>query len=249
MRRRTISISKKLPPINQKKATTADKGPFDDPDDYMRPDLDDGPTVIQSSDGPSPNSGPHLICREKEATVNPRYLLSGPATTRKHVEVIPETDHATTVNSVDPFEERQQQPRQLSSFAKRLKGEQPVRSKVTITTEARPQLLPEAAHGQARKRSFVFEPEVRFDDPEKTLVDVENQMPWRRARSVSLDSSASSSDTVDDKASVARSEELTPEMEWRRALGPPYRNLTETMICMVHVSRHTRQHWVILTFI
>ncbi|KFY65210.1 hypothetical protein V497_01469 [Pseudogymnoascus sp. VKM F-4516 (FW-969)] len=234
IRRRTISISKKLLSINQKEATTADKGPFDDPDDYMRPDLDDEPTVIQSSDGPSANPKLQLIGREKEVTVNPRYLLSRTTTARKQVEAIPETDHATTVNSADPFEERQQQPRQLSNFAKRLKGEQPVRSKVTITTEAQPQPLPKAAHGQARKRSFVFEPEVRFDDPEKTLVDVENQMPWRRARSVSLGSSGSSSDTVDDKASVARSEELTHEMEWRRALGPPYRNLTETMICMVH---------------
>lgn len=237
-RRRTLSIPKKMPHISQNKTITANKGPFDDPDDDMRPDFDDEPTIVQQFGDPSPNRKPQPLGREREANVNPHYLVSRPTTAGKNVEVIPETDHASTVNSVDPFAERQ--PRQLSNFAKRLKGEQPARSKVTITTEAQPQPLLKAASRQPRKRSFVFEPEVTVADPDKTLVDTENQNPWRRARSISLGSSVSSSDIADDKASVAASEEaqLTPEMAWRKTLQPPYRNLTDTLICMVYVSRN-----------
>lgn len=240
IRRRMLSIPRKVPHISHNKAIATDKGPFDDPDDDMRPDFDDEPTIVQHFGDPSPNRKLELLGREKEATINPRYLLSRPTTAGKNVEVIPETDHASTVNSVDPFAERQ--PRKLSNFAKRLKGEQPARSKVTIANEAQPQPLLKAA-SRPRKRSFVFEPEVKVADPDKTLVDTENQNPWRRARSISLGSSASSSDIADDKASVAASEEeeLTPEMAWRKTLQPPYRNLTDTLICMVHVSRSPPQ--------
>ncbi|OBT90127.1 hypothetical protein VE02_00898 [Pseudogymnoascus sp. 03VT05] len=234
IRRRTLSIPKKMPHISRNKDIATEKGPFDDSDDGMLLAFDDEPTTLQYIDDPSPDRKLQHFGRKKEATVDPHYLLSRPATTGKKFEVIPETDHASTINSVNPFEERQ--PRQLSNFAKRLKGEQPVRSKVTITTDSQPQPVLKAANGQPRKPSFVFEPEVSVPDPEKTLVEAENQYQWRRARSISFDSTESSSDTVDDKASVAESEEdeLTPVMAWRKSLQPPYRDLTNTLICMVH---------------
>ncbi|OBT77854.1 hypothetical protein VF21_03280 [Pseudogymnoascus sp. 05NY08] len=233
-RRRTLSIPERMSYISQNNDNVIEKGPFDDLDDGMHLVLDDEPTMVQYIDGPSPNRKPQLLGREKEAIVNPRYLLSRPTTAGKNLEVIPETDHASTINSVNPFEERQ--PRKLSNFAKRLKGEQPVRSRVTMTTESQPQPVLKAANGQPRKRSFVFEPEVSVPDPEKTLVEAESQYQWRRARSISFGSTVSSSDTVDDKASVAESEEdeLTPVMAWRKSLQPPYRDLTNTLICMVH---------------
>ncbi|OBT70100.1 hypothetical protein VE03_00409 [Pseudogymnoascus sp. 23342-1-I1] len=234
IRRKTLSISQKMPHISQNKDTAIEKGPFDEGDGDICLAFDDEPTVVQDFGDPSPKQKLQILGREKGATVYPRYLLSRPATTGKNTEVIPETDHASTVSSMNPFEESK--PRQLSNFAKRLKGEQPVKSKVTITTESQPQPFLKATNALPRKRAFVFEPGVTVADPEKTLVDAENQYTWRRARSVSLGSSVSSSDTVDDKASVAATEEeeLTPEMAWRKTLQPPYRNLTDTLICMVH---------------
>ncbi|OAF56728.2 hypothetical protein VC83_06926 [Pseudogymnoascus destructans] len=223
IRRRTLSIARKMPHTSQNKDILTEKGPFDDHDDES--------TMLQNFDDPSPNRKSQLFGRQKEAPVNPRYLLSRPTTAGKNLEVIPETDHATTVNSVNPFEERE--PRQLSNFARRLKEEQPARSKVTITTKSQPQPLLKAANAQPRKRSFIFEPEVADHDPEKTLVEAENRYQWRRARSSSIDSNASSSD---DKASVTTAteeEKLAPEMAWRKKFQSPYRNLTDTLICMV----------------
>ncbi|KAL5345570.1 hypothetical protein ACLOAV_009321 [Pseudogymnoascus australis] len=234
IRRRMLSIPQKMAHISHNKHNTIEKGPFDEFDEGMRLDFDDEPTVVQDFGDHSPKRKLQLLDREKDATVYPHYLLSRPATAGKNLEVIPKTDHASTVNSVDPFGERQ--PRKLSNFAKRLKGEQLVRSKVTITTEPQPQPQLKATNAQPRKRSFVFEREVTVSDPEKTLVDAENQYTWRRARSDSLGSSARSSDIVDDieSAAVSDEEELTPEMAWRKTLQPPYRNLTDTLICMVH---------------
>lgn len=245
IRRRTLSIPRTMPHTGQNKDITTEKGPFDDPDD----DMHLVPTMLQNFDNPSPNRKPQLFGRQKEVPANSRHLSSRPTRAGKNLEVIPETDHATTVNSVNPFEERQ--PRQLSNFAKRLKGEQPARSKVKITTKFQPQLPLKAANGQPRKRSFVFEPEVVVHDPEKTLVEAENQYQWRRARSISSGSTESSSDTVDDKASVAESEEeeLTPELEWRKTLELPYKNLTDTILCIARVSRNPPQIYSILTCI
>lgn len=249
IRRRTLSIPRKMPHTGHNKDITTEKGPFDDPDDDMHLVLDDRPTMLQNFDDSTPNRKPQLFGRQKEVPVNPRHLSSRPTTAGKNLEVIPETDHATTVNSVNPFEERQ--PRQLSNFAKRLKGVQPVRPKVTITTKSQPQPVLKAANGQQRKHSFVFEPEVAVHDPEKTLVETENQYQWRCARSISSGSTESSSDTVDDKASVAESEEeeLTPELEWRKTLEPPYKNLTDTIFCIARVSRNPPQIYSILTCI
>ncbi|OBT53722.1 hypothetical protein VE04_05442 [Pseudogymnoascus sp. 24MN13] len=236
IRRRTLSIPRKMTHISQNKDIATEKGPFDDPDDDMRLVLDDEPTMIHNFDGPSPNRKPQYFGREKEAPVIPRYLLSRPTTAGKKLEVIPETDHASTVNSVNPFEERQ--PRQLSNFAKRLKGEPPARSKVTMSIEPQPQPPLKGANGQPRKRSFVFEREVTVHDPEKTLVEPENQYQWRRARSISFSNSACSSDIADDKASVASSEEeepLAPLIAWRKTLQLPYKGMTDTILSIAKI--------------
>ncbi|KFY15339.1 hypothetical protein V492_02054 [Pseudogymnoascus sp. VKM F-4246] len=238
LRKRTLSMPLSMPKnmshTGQSKYIMTEKGPIDEPDDDMRLDFDDEPTAVQCSGSPSPNQKSQFLGKEKEITINPRYLLSRPSKAGKNAEVIPETDHASTVKSVNPFEEKQ--PRQLSNFAKRLKGEQPFRSKVTRIAEPPTQSLVKTANCHRRKRSFAPEPEAMVHDPEKTLVEAENQYPWKRARSISLCNSDSSSDTTDDNASAAASEEeeLTPEMAWRNSLPPHYQNMTETLICMVH---------------
>ncbi|KFY45151.1 hypothetical protein V494_01118 [Pseudogymnoascus sp. VKM F-4513 (FW-928)] len=237
-RKRTLSVPLSMPKnmshTSQNKYILTEKGPIDEPDDDMRLDFDDEPTAVQCSGSPSPKQKSQFLGKDKGITINPRYLLSRPSKAGKNTEVILETDHASTVNSANPFEEKQ--PRQLSNFAKRLKGEQPFRLKVTRIAEPPTQSLVKTANGHRRKRSFAPEPEVMDHDPEKTLVEAENQYPWKRARSISLGNSDSSSDTTDDNASAAASEEeeLTPEMAWRNSLPPHYQNMTETLICMVH---------------
>jgi hypothetical protein len=238
-RSRALPTSTKMVPTDEVEADTVEERDFD-AHNGMHPTYDenenDDDLITEPFGETRANDAVQLPIQDRENIFMSHYPLHKSSAIGKKLNIFSEKDiQEAAFTFVDPFKQRK--PRQLSDFAKRLKGEKPARAKVTITTD---NVLPlKVVNDTHKKRSILFETEVTGHDPEKTLVDVENQGVRGRVMSPSEESSASLYvSNVGDKLRISESdtEKLAPEMEWRKALKPHQKNLTDTLYCMVHVS-------------
>jgi len=134
---------------------------------------------------------------------------------------------------MDPFIEPK--PRQESDFARRLRREGISKKEIARATGSPILNLP--AKAPVRKSSIqMLEPAVAFD-PEKTLVDIENQHPYKLSKSPG-GMSSSNSIIFDDISFVGANDDIqepTPEEQWREALKPHQKGLSDSIRYIVDV--------------